>query len=197
MDNVHDEISDEDLKAAFMETKTYMNISAEELKKIYAIAFRHAKARIVSKLRVEEVMTRDVISVKKYDDINLVVKILSENNISGIPVVDKQNYVMGIISEADVLSTVGVRRAHTFKDIVKHILGEPLPERKLGDLVGDIMTSPAVSTKPDVDISDVAKTMDEMRIKRLPVVDGDNRLVGIISRGDIVKAMSQRSRSFA
>jgi CBS domain-containing membrane protein len=192
VDNVHNEISDEDLKAAFRETKTHVNISAEELKRIYAIAFRHAKTRIVSKLRVEDVMTGDVISIQKYDDINLAVKILSENNISGIPVVDKQNHVMGLISEADVLSTVGVRRGHTFKDIIKHILGEPLPERKMGDLVGDIMTSPDITTKRDADISDVAKIMDEMRIKRLPVVDGDNRLIGIISRGDIVKAMSQR-----
>ena len=54
------------------------------------------------------------------------------------------------------------------------------------------MTSPAITTKRDADISDVAKIMDEMRIKRLPVVEGDNRLLGIISRGDIVKAMSRR-----
>ncbi len=191
-DNIHEEISDEDLIAALKETKTYSAITTEDLKKIYATAFKHAKSRIVSKIRVMDVMNKEVVAVQKFDDINQAAKILSENNISGLPVVDKENRVIGIISEADVLSMMGARRGHTFKDIIRHLFGEPLPERKMGDLVGDIMTAPAVTIRPGVDITEAAKVMDEKRIRRLPVVDDDGKLLGIISRRDIVRAIIRK-----
>jgi CBS-domain-containing membrane protein len=192
MDNNQNDISGEDLRSALREIKTYVDITEEDLKKIYEIALRHAKERLASKVLVRDVMTKDVIVVQKYDDINKAARILSENNISGLPVVDKENYVVGVISEADILLTAGMKRGHTFKDVLRHILGEPLPERKSGDLVGDIMTSPAITAKPDVEISEVARVLDEKRIKRLPVVDKENKLIGIVSRADIVRAMSNK-----
>ena len=155
--------------------------------------YLNPKAKAVSQIRVGDIMTTDVIAVKKYDDINEAVWLLSENNISGLPVVDKSNYVIGVVSEADILSMAGIRRGHTFRDILRHILGEPLPERKMGDLVGDIMTSPAITTTPDTEVSEVAKVLDEHRIKRLPVVDDENRLIGVVSRADIVRVMSKKT----
>ncbi len=183
------EISEEDLRAALVEIKAYVDITEEDLRKIYAIALRHARERIALKVSVDDVMTRHVIAISKNSDINEAARLLSENNVSGLPVVDKENLVIGVISEADILSVTGMREGHTFKDIVRHILGEPLPGRKGGNIVGDIMSSPAITTRPDSDIREVARVLDEKRIKRLPVVDDGNRLVGIISRADIVRAM--------
>jgi len=154
------------------------------------LAHGRLETGIGSGILVRDVMTRDVISIVKYENINNAVKSLSEHNISGLPVVDRENRVIGIISEADILSMVGMRKGHTFKDILRHLLGEPLPERKMGDLVGDIMNSPAVTIKPQANIDEAAKIMDERRIKRLPVVDDNNKLLGIISRADIVRAVS-------
>ncbi|MGE5301548.1 MAG: HPP family protein, partial [Acidobacteriota bacterium] len=114
-DKVHDEISEDDLMAALKETKTYAQISAEDLKKIYSIAFKHAKSRLTSKILVRDVMSENVIAAQKFDDITSAARILSENNISGLPVVDKENRVIGIISEADVLAMMGTQRQHTFK----------------------------------------------------------------------------------
>ncbi len=191
-DKVHDEISEEDLMAALKETKTYAQINAEDLKKIYAIAFKHAKSRLAAKILVRDVMTDNVIAVQKFDDISGAARILSENNISGLPVVDKENRVIGIISEADVLAMMGTQRKHTTKDLIRHIFGHPLPERKMGDLVGDIMTPTPITIRPDADISEAAKIMDEKRIRRLAVVDQENKLIGVISRRDILKAISRK-----
>ncbi|MDA8240000.1 MAG: CBS domain-containing protein [Nitrospiraceae bacterium] len=191
-DKVHDEISEDDLMAALKETKTYAQISAEDLKKIYSIAFKHAKSRLTSKILVRDVMSENVIAAQKFDDITSAARILSENNISGLPVVDKENHVIGIISEADVLAMMGTQRQHTFKDFIMHLFGHPLPERKMGDLVGDIMTPTPITIRPDADISEAAKIMDEKRIRRLAVVDPENRLVGVISRRDILKAISRK-----
>jgi CBS domain-containing protein len=143
-------------------------------------------------MHVKDVMTRDVLSIQKYESIMHVAQILSEKSISGLPVVDKENHVTGIITEADILSIMGIRKGNTFKDLLKHILGEPLPECKMGDFVGDIMTSPAVTIKPHANIAEVVRIMDEKGIRRLPVVNDNNVLVGIISRADILKAVIKK-----
>ncbi len=138
---------------------------------------------------VEDVMTTDVITVHKFESVLAVADILASHNISGIPVVDKQDKVIGIITQADILSVVGVRKEHTFKDLLKHMLGEPFIERRMGDIVGDVMTSRALTTSPKANIAEVVRIMDEKKIRRLPVVDARKKLVGIISRADILKAV--------
>jgi CBS domain-containing protein len=143
-------------------------------------------------MHVKDVMTRDVISIQKYESIMHVAQILSERSISGLPVVDKENHVIGIITEADILSIMGIRKGNTFKDLLKHILGEPLHECKMGDFVGDIMTCPAATIKPQANIAEVVRIMDEKGIRRLPVINDTNVLVGIISRADILKAVIKK-----
>ncbi len=150
------------------------------------------RSSIGLELHVKDVMTQDVISVTKYESIVRVATILSERNISGIPVVDREKKVIGIITQADILSIVGIRREQTLKDLLKHMLGEPLPQRKIGDLVGDIMTSSVLTIGSNANIAEVAKIMDEKKISRLPVVNEKNELIGIITRADILRAVIRK-----
>ena len=156
---------------------------------------KHIKSSIGLEMRVQDVMTKGVISITKYEPIMQVADILTEKNISGLPVVDKERRVLGIITQADILSMIGVSREHTFKDLLKHMLGEPLPLRKMGDTVGDIMTSPALTIKPDANIAEAVKIMDERKIRRLTVVDEKGVLIGIVTRADILKAVIIKIRS--
>lgn len=149
----------------------------------------HIQSTFGSELLVKDVMTKGVISISKYESVMHVADILNEKNISGLPVVDKEDKVLGIITQADILSMVGVSREHTFKDLLKYLLGEKLPERKMGDHVGDIMTTPAITINPEATIAETIRIMDDKRIRRLTVVDGDHRLIGIITRADILKAV--------
>lgn len=174
------------------ELHQYVDVTEEDLKKIYTLALRHAKERLTRRIPVSDVMTGEVITVKKDAGMQEVARLLSENKISGLPVVDDENHVVGIVSEADILYVAGMKKGHTFKDILKHVLGEPLPMRKNREIVADIMTSPAITTKPDTDIREAAGILDEKRIKRLPVVDDDNKLIGIISRANIVRYMGNK-----
>jgi CBS domain-containing protein len=137
-------------------------------------------------------MTKKVIALKSDSDIHEAAALLSEHRISGLPVVDGRNRVIGIVSEADILSMAGLEKGHVFKDILRHILGEPLPKRKHQGRIGEIMSSPAITTTLEADIREVAEILESKRIKRLPVVDNENRLLGIISRADIVRAMSKK-----
>ncbi|MBF0345590.1 MAG: CBS domain-containing protein [Nitrospirae bacterium] len=181
-------IESEDIEAAIREMKAYVDVTEADLMAIYKIALRHARERLASKIAVSEIMTRDVITVKSDSDIHEASLALSEHNISGLPVVDDNGRVIGVVSEADILSMAGLARGHRFRDVLKHILGEPLPTRKEGDKVADFMTTPAITTTANADIRDVSMILIDKRIKRLPVVDDSGRLIGIISRSNILKA---------
>jgi CBS domain-containing protein len=152
----------------------------------------HISSTIGFEMLVRDVMTKGVISVTKFESIMHVADILMEKNISGLPVVDKDKKVVGIITQADILSMVGVGREHTFKDLLKYMLGEPLPERRLGDHVGDIMTSPALTVNPGANIAEAVRIMDEKKIRRLTVVDEKQVLIGILTRADILKAVIKK-----
>ena len=184
--------SEEDLRAALRELKTYVDITEEDLKKIYEIALRHAQERLASQVSVRDVMTTTVVTVKKDADLHEAARLLSENKISGMPVVDNDNRVIGVVSEADVLTLAGMKKEHTFRDVLRNVLGEPVTARAGGNRVQDVMSFPALTISADEDIRKVAVILDERRIKRLPVVDAEGRLIGIISRADIVRAISKK-----
>jgi CBS-domain-containing membrane protein len=184
--------SDDDLRAALKEMKAYMDVTEEDLRKIYEIALRHARERIVSRVLVKDVMTNNVIAVKRDADLHEASRLLSEHRISGMPVIDENNRVIGVISEADLLVLAGMHKKHTFKDVLRTILGEPVPSRKGGNRVEDVMSFPPITSKTDDQIVDVAKILDERRIKRLPVVDNEGQLLGIVSRADIVRAIGSK-----
>ena len=182
----------EDLRDALRKMKTYVDITEEDLKKIYELALHHAQARLDSRVPVKDVMTTNAVFVKKDADLHEAARILSENRISGMPVIDDNNRVIGVISEADILTLAGMKKGHTFKDILRNILGEPVPARKTGSRVEDVMSFPPITAKADDDIGEVANILDERRIKRLPVVDDEGKLVGVIARADIVRAIGKR-----
>ena len=184
-------ISDEDIRAARDRMKAYIDVTEEDLKKIYELALIHAQERLAAKVPVSDVMSKDVITVKKNDDFHEAARLLSEHNISGMPVIDEEGVVIGVVSEADILAGAGMKNGRTLKDILRHIFGEPLPEVTGGHKVKDIMTSPAIIITAGADIKEAAMTFDEKRIKRLPVVDDENRLVGIVSRADLIRALSR------
>jgi CBS-domain-containing membrane protein len=185
-------LSDSDLRAALVEMKTYVDVTEEDLKKIFAIALRYAQARRASQVSVREVMTGSVVTISSAADINEAARLMSEHKISGMPVVDEKNQVIGVISQADILVSAGMYKGHTFSDILRNILGAPMPAQKVGGKVKDAMSTPAVTCKADDDLGDAARILDERRIKRLPVVDGEGTLIGILSRADIVRAIGKK-----
>jgi CBS-domain-containing membrane protein len=186
------ELESEDLHAALEELHQYVDVTEEDLKKIYAIALRHARERLTFKVPVKDVMTADVICIKKDADIHEAARILSENRISGLPVVDEEKHLIGIVTEADILYSAGMKKSHNFRDILRHVLGEPHPKIRNGSKVEEIMTTKVITTTPDRDIKEVARILDENMIKRLPVVDENNKLIGIISRANIVRYLGKQ-----
>lgn len=154
-------------------------------------------------MKIQDAMEKEVIKFQVDDRIIDVAGSLRENKISGAPVVDKEDKLVGIISEGDIMRLIEVHSPH-----INLILPAPLdlielPVRMKYEmdeiaedmnkaaslLIGEIMTKKVVIIKPDADISDAAQLMDTHDVKRLPVVESDGKMVGIITRGDIIGAM--------
>ncbi len=154
----------------------------------------HLRSSMGQEILVQDVMTRGVLTVQKYDSIVNVAHILTERNITGMPVVDRDHKLLGIISQADILSMLGMGKEHTVKDLLKYMLGERLPERRIGDTVGDIMTGKPETIRPEMTVSEAVQLMDGKKVRRLPVVDGDGKLIGILTRADILRAVIKKLR---
>lgn len=142
-------------------------------------------------MRVRDLMTTDVISVPTGASLKQVGELLAENGISGVPVVDEQKRVLGVVTEADILrkqSSPASRRRGVFAWLLAR---EPESEAKaLARTAGEAMTAPAIVIESDAPAHEAASTMTERRINRLPVVEGGT-LAGIVTRADLVRAFAR------
>jgi CBS-domain-containing membrane protein len=146
---------------------------------------------VIVMMTVRDVMTRSVVSVRPGTPLKEVAQLLIDHRISGLPVVDDDGAVLGIVSEADFLVKEQGAEAVRHRPLAR-ILGESRESRsqlaKIGALTaGEAMTAPAVTVSSGRRIAEAAAVMTARGINRLPVVD-DGRLVGIVTRADLVRA---------
>lgn len=181
-------ISDEDIFEAMKEIRGYLDITPGDFKEIYGFAFRHAYKRLTQSVRAKDVMTRDVISVGKDTPLKEVADRMQRHDISGLPVVEKDQKLVGMISEKDFLFQLGDQKTRSFMGAVAQCLQRTgciaLSIRE--QTAKDIMTSPAVSVDEGASISDISALMSEKKIRRVPVTDAGGILKGIVTSVDLV-----------
>ncbi|MCZ0983227.1 CBS domain-containing protein [Streptomyces diastatochromogenes] len=112
-------------------------------------------------MKVGDLMTDDVVSATPVTSFREVAKMLAEHDISGVPVMDEDDHVVGVVSESDLLAR------HEFT-------------------ARDLMTTPAVTVHAEETVADAARLMVRRGVERLPVVDEEERLVGIVTRRDLL-----------
>ncbi len=135
--------------------------------------------------RVRDVMTTSVVTVDRITPYKEIARLLVEHQISGVPVLTLGRHVAGVVSEADLIAArdksaatrklwTGVPRYGTDRSRLARLTAEKL------------MTAPAVTIHPDATVAAAAKSMTSHHVKRLPVTDGDGKLVGLVSRRDLL-----------
>lgn len=154
-------------------------------------------------VQVKEAMEKNVITFHADDKIVDVSQSLRKHKISGAPIIDENNKVIGIISEGDIMRLLEVhsprlnlilpspldwielpiRMKYEFDEIAEDM------NRAASVHISEIMTKEIVSITEDADISDAAKLMDTHSVNRLPVLNDNNELIGIVTRGDIINSM--------
>ena len=133
------------------------------------------------KTAVKDVMTTRVIWVRKDAPFRDLAAALRRHRVSAFPVLGDGDKVIGVVSEADMLAKEAVDPG-TFSGLLHHRDAE----KARGITAGDLMTVPAVTVAPDDMVEHAARLMYSRKVKRLPVVDGNGHLVGIISRADVL-----------
>ncbi len=158
-------------------------------------------------VKVKELMTTDVIAFKLNNSIRHVAETFRANRISGAPVIDDQRKVIGIISEADIMRLTATV---PFPDIdplnpfpVFSLSGYMKKVKKIPDeiatlfegYVKDVMSKKPITISPEDSISDAARIMHKNDFNRIPVVDEEGKLVGIIARGDVISVFAKKSKT--
>lgn len=144
----------------------------------------------------KEIMTSNVITVGPDDTVEDVIKILLENKISGVPVINESKEVIGIVSEGDLIVRNQKLRPPAFIQILGEViyLDDPNDFREelkkaVAYKVEDIMTVVPATVEEDTPVEEIASIMSQEGINRVPVTR-DDKLVGIVTRADIVKSLA-------
>jgi CBS domain-containing protein len=148
-------------------------------------------------LKVRDIMKTEVITVTPDTSVRDLADILAENKISGLPVIDGDGHLVGMVSEADVIvqdadlhfpyyiafldSIIYLESFHTFRERFR---------KAFAVKVSEIMTKEVIYISPEASVHDAATLMADKKVNRLPVVES-LRLMGIVTRGDIVQAIAQ------
>ncbi len=148
----------------------------------------------------KEIMSKPALSARETDMVKAVLELLAEKRISGVPVVDEDGKVIGVISDTDV-----IRYAHQISVVpLSNLSGWISPYADVSDLasvrkgfdllhrtaVDQIMTKKVHTIHEDAPANEVAKLMNRRKVNRVPVVDSDGKLKGIVTRSDVVQCMA-------
>ncbi|MFF8991343.1 CBS domain-containing protein [Streptomyces sp. NPDC014983] len=124
---------------------------------------------------IGEVMTGDVVTASETTSSEALTRMLERHGISGLPVIDQDDKVLGVVSASDLVRERAARRPQA--------PGEPVREPPAREL----MSTPAVTVHPEQRVSDAARLMERRGVERLPVVDEEDRLIGIVTRRDLLR----------
>ncbi|WP_406502634.1 CBS domain-containing protein [Streptomyces sp. NBC_01602] len=138
----------------------------------------------MKRIKVGDLMTDEVVSVVPATSFKEVAKLLAQYNISGLPVLDDEDQVVGVVSESDLVN----------RQAARHLVTSDSPDAGTGNAVSsgaefmaaEVMSTPAVTVHADETAPDAARLMMRSGVERLPVVDDEDRLVGIVTRRDLL-----------
>ena len=158
------------------------------------------KGEVILMLKVRDVMAREVVTVRPETALKDVAGLLVDQRISGVPVLDADRAVVGVVSEADLLIKEQGADSIRHRRMARLFGDSSESRRQLAKLTavtaGEAMTAPAVTIGPDRRVAEAAALMIARKVNRLPVVDA-GRLVGIVTRADLVRAFVRSDAELA
>jgi CBS domain-containing membrane protein len=189
------ELHIEDFENALKELNTYVDVTLDDLMEISQMAQKYAEFRQTEQLYVRDIMSTDVATVTPDTPLRDAARLLLELRISGLPVVDKENMLIGIVTEADFLSAMGVpchHPAHNLWQTLDAMFRHKASPVNMPEKVADIMTQQIITIHDDDNLHDVIDTMKQNHIKRIVVTNEQQQIQGIITRSNLVKVLLEK-----
>lgn len=184
------EISEPDILEAMKEIQGYIDISPGDFKEVFQVAYARALQRIQNALKARDIMSRPVHCIGHSMNLMQTAAFLADKGISGAPVVDAEGRVVGVVSEKDFLAKMGLGKSASFMQVIAHCLQNKgcMVTALHNHFIQDIMTTPAITAGPEITIGAISALFVDRQINRLPIVDREGRIVGIVTRTDLVQS---------
>ena len=145
-------------------------------------------------MQASDVMTRNIVSIRREASIREAIRLMLDNNVSGLPVVDATGKVVGILTEGDLLRRSEIATEKHRWSWLEFVMGPGRMAseyvRTHGRMVDELMTSEVAAVAPVTPLGEIVALMERRRVKRLPVID-HGTLVGIVSRADLLAALGR------
>lgn len=142
---------------------------------------------------IKDIMTSEIVTVREDDTVEKCANLLITHNLSGLPVLDESGKVKGIVTEGDLIRRASRVKGPAALEVLGGIFYLESPKKFMDDLkktmgnsAKDIMTKNLITVDPDKPIEEAATLLVQNKIKRLPVIDKEGNLIGIVSRKDIM-----------
>ena len=184
------DISEQDIILAMKAIQGYVDITPGDFKHIYQVAYAMAMQRLFNTVTAAQLMTKTVLLVEQTMSLVQAAASLADNHVSGAPVVDNKNKIVGIVSEKDFLKEMGFGFNPSFMQIATHCLQDKncMIRNLHGRTVAEIMTKPPISASPEITLGSISAIFTNQKINRLPIVDKQGLIVGIVTRSDLAQA---------
>ena len=181
-------LPDEDVQAAMRSMTGYVDITPEDFREIYAIAHEQALRRLFFARDVPHLMRRDLSALKPEQNLCQAAEQMALMHAHTLPVVDESGRVLGDVSEWNVLRGFG---ADTFFSLVFRVMSrhEHFADYCQRTTVAEVMTTPATVLPERGSFSDIARAFHRVDCQRLPVVDANGILLGVVLRRDFMERL--------
>ena len=183
-------VSRENIKHALKEMGEFVDISDDDLSRIFNLSAAHARRQRMGEVLIGDIMTRNVVTAEYGDEVEDLWMLMAKHKIRSIPIVDKYNKVQGIVTIADFLNQVKAPTEKPLKIRLEHFL-----KRSSGvstdkpEYAGHLMQTKVITVHPDQHILDLFPIFYKKGVHHLPVVDNDNKLVGITTPKNLLIAL--------
>jgi CBS domain-containing membrane protein len=185
----------EDFVKALNELDTYIDITVEDLMDLNARAEKYARIRVTESLLVANLMSQPVVTVRPEVSLSEAAHLLVTNKISGLPVVDDQQKLVGVVTEADFLRALGVsgqRPSHSLWQTLEAMFSHHETIMEPDASVAEIMVTDVVTVGPQHTVHHILDAMKANKIRRIIVCDEAQQVLGIVTRSDLVRVFFDR-----
>jgi len=183
-------VNQTDLRNALTQMNTYLDVSEDDLSRVYKMAGMQAYRRKMGEITCADIMSRDLVTAEYGTELEEAWAQLRYHKIKAIPVVDKSQRVIGIITLVDFLKRANLKTYETFEDkLMKFIKRTPGMAADKPEVVGQIMAAPVYTAKETMHIVELVPLLSERGLHHIPIVDAERRLIGMVTQSDLIAAL--------
>ncbi|HSI38088.1 MAG TPA: HPP family protein [Methylotenera sp.] len=180
----------DDLNDVLKQYNQVLDISREDLQSLFVQTEMHAYRRRLGEITCKDIMSRDVIKVEFGTTLEDAWALLRKHDIKALPVVDRVNRVIGIVTQIDFMKHANLEVYENFASKLRRFIQRTTTiNSDKPEVVGQIMTSAVISANTDMHIIGLIPLMSQHGLHHIPVINEDRRLVGIVTQSDLVAAL--------